>query len=231
MLFRSGRFTSGITHNIRNSLSVMMNLLEIVQQSPGETALLQAARTAFQSLDALLRLVRDINDLSRGDIQLARRTPVELRPFVGEVIALFGLEPRGKSRTIRIDIEGSLRVINIDPAAVRQGLLAMLRNAANASAADRAIDVAVGPGPKGHDLTFEVRDRGAGISMRLADNAARPFGTATQLGSEPGGIGLELIRLAAEAHGGRLNLSLAPGGQGTLARLWIPHANPIDDDP
>ncbi len=226
-----GRFTSGITHNIRNSLSVMMNLLEIVQQNPGEAALLRAAHTAFQSLDALLRLVRDINDLSRGEIQLARRIPIEIRPFIGEVIALFALEAAGKSRTIRIDIEETVRVINIDPASVRQGILATLRNAAAASSVDRAIDVAICPGPEGHDLTFEVRDRGVGISTRLAENASRPFGAASQPGTEPDGMGLELVRLAAEAHGGRFTLSIAPGGQGTLARLWLSHAIPTDDGP
>ena len=33
-----GRFSAGIAHNIRNSLTVMMNLLELVQQNPAEQA-------------------------------------------------------------------------------------------------------------------------------------------------------------------------------------------------
>ena len=33
-----GRFSAGIAHNVRNSLTVMMNLLELVQQNPVGTA-------------------------------------------------------------------------------------------------------------------------------------------------------------------------------------------------
>ena len=95
-----GRFSAGIAHNIRNSLTVMMNLLELVQQNPAEQAVLGAAQRAFETLDALLRLVNDVNALGKGKLHSAARSPVEMEPFLDRLLAAFRAEPLGKDRQI-----------------------------------------------------------------------------------------------------------------------------------
>ena len=70
-----GRFSAGIAHNIRNSLTVMMNLLELVQQNPAEQARAAPPPSGpSRPWTRLLRLVNDVNSLARG--QPAQRSPV-----------------------------------------------------------------------------------------------------------------------------------------------------------
>jgi signal transduction histidine kinase len=220
-----GRFTSGITHNIRNSLTVMMNLLEIVQQSPGEAEVLRAAQTAFQSLDALLRLVGDVNALARGELGTAQAALVECAPFLEQTLNLFRLEGAGKGRTVRSDIEPGARVLRFDPARVRQALLALLRNAAQASDRGSPLEVSVRLEAGKRRACLEVRDRGRGMPQALAEDASRPYGAPSDTPVAALGIGLELVRVVAAAHGGRL-LMLSSRGSGTTAQLWLTDAAP-----
>jgi CheY-like chemotaxis protein len=93
-----GRFSAGIAHNIRNSLTVMMNLLELVQQNPAEQAVLAAAQRAFETLDALLRLVNDVNALGKGKLHSAARSPVEMAPFIDRLLSGRSARRRKSSR-------------------------------------------------------------------------------------------------------------------------------------
>lgn len=225
-----GRFTSGITHNIRNSLAIMMNLLEIVQQSPGELPMLRAAQTAFGSLDALLRLVSDVNALARGDLGIAMRSVVETSSFLEQTLALFRLEAAGRDRSVRVAIDETARALRFDPMRVRQAVLALLRNAAQASSARFPIEVSVKVDPRERLAVFEVKDRGHGMAGSLAEDASRPFGEPQQTPTAGLGIGLELVRLVAVAHGGRL-LVVSSRGKGTTAQLSLAHVDPDQDDP
>jgi signal transduction histidine kinase len=219
-----GRFSAGITHNIRNSLTVMMNLLEIVQQDPNELGVLRAAHRAFQTLEALLRLVSDVNALARGQLHHVNRVPVEMEPFLNDTIGLFRVEPTGKERDIRTAVDPKARVLMLDAARVRQALLALLRNAAEASARTAPIELLVRPPSQGQ-ACLEVRDRGRGFPSGAAEEKGPPrLENDTSRPAAPG-VGLEICRVVAEAHGGRLSLASAPG-KGTIAQLWLADADP-----
>ena len=110
-----GRFSAGIAHNIRNSLTVMMNLLELVQQNPAEQAVLGSAQRAFETLDALLRLVNDVNALARASCTASPARPVEMEPFLDRLLAAFRAEPLGKERSVVITRDPSARVLVVDP--------------------------------------------------------------------------------------------------------------------
>ena len=68
-------------------------------------------------------------------------------------------------------------------------------------------------------LIIEVADNGIGMSADQMQRAADPFYS----GFEPpgNGLGLTLVRLVAELHGGRLAL-MANDPDGLIAQLWLP---------
>ncbi len=223
-----GRLTSGITHNIRNSLTVMMNLLEMVQQQPTETSVLWAAQKAFRKLGALINLVGDINSLARGELHKVVRLPVEVGPFVEQLLRLFRLEPQGHSRPVQVTIAAGARVLAMDPTKVRQATMALLRNAAQASPEGAGIELGITADAPTNTAIFEVRDNGGGMDASTVTRAAQPFFSAF----EPRGLGLglEIARVVAEGHGGRLELLSAPGS-GTIARLHLTAIDPLADNP
>jgi signal transduction histidine kinase len=102
-------------------------------------------------------------------------------------------------------------------------LLALLDNALRASQPGSPVRVSVRArhdyGPGRVLACIEVRDHGCGMDEETLTRATEPFFS----GFVPKrlGLGLETARLAAQAHGGELEVVSTPGA-GTTASLLIP---------
>jgi two-component system OmpR family sensor kinase len=151
---------------------------------------------------------------------------------------------------VGISVPDSL-VVTADEARIRQVLANLLANVRahtppgtpaavrlRAEAGGAVIEVTdQGPGmsPRDAALAFDRFHRGAGALAAAIDGRsgpARPDGPGGAGG--PGGsggteaansgLGLSIVQAIAVAHGGRADLSSAPG-DGTTIRLWIPVKN------
>ena len=123
-------------------------------------------------------------------------------------------------------------VARIDVERMRQGLLALVDNAVRASKSREPIRLIARTVPPPcvdsvskqaeQWLCIEVADRGCGMDDDTLSRAAEPFYS----GFFPPrmGLGLELARLAARAHGGRMELE-SELGRGTVVRLLLPLDN------
>ena len=226
-----GRFSAGIAHNVRNSLTVMMNLLELVQQNPVGSRVLASAQRAFQTLDALLRLVNDVNNLARGRLHAIARVPVEMEPYLDQLLTAFHGDPLGKDRSVVVTRDPSTRVLLIDPARIRQALLALLRSIAHTTAADAPMELLVHP-LKNRSTCFEVMSPPRGLASpgwgeiatrRLAAAAAPTFAQIE--------LGLEISRVVADAHGGRVVVRPRPDKRESAVQLWVAQADPEVETP
>ena len=222
-----GRITSGITHDINNQLSAMVFLVEALR-APGQTkALREAAEAAVGSLEALLVLIQDVNAFARSRTIEIQPQAVALGELLRDTVKLLVLEPGLGDAEGRVRVELGASAAWLDPARVRQALLALLRNAFLASPggsevtllarASRPDSDASGSGESG--LAIEVLDRGHGLTAEAAARAFEPFFS----GFEPKGLGLGLgiADLVARAHGGSLSLESRSTG-GTRAVLSFP---------
>jgi len=220
-----GRFSAGIAHNIRNSLTVMMNLLELVQQNPAEQHVLSSAQRAFETLEGLLRLVNDVNALGKGKLSTAVRTPVEMEPFLAKLIASFGIEPAGRDRQVTVNLAANARVLLVDPNRIRQALLALLRSVAQATAREAPIELAVQPLEHG-TTCMEVFSPPVGMAPGPGSNGARRTPAAPAPTFAEIELGLEISRVVADAHGGRLVVRPRPERRETAVQLWLSGADP-----
>jgi CheY-like chemotaxis protein len=226
-----GRFSAGIAHNVRNSLTVMMNLLELVQQNPVGARVLASAQRAFQTLDALLRMVNDVNNLARGRLHAISRVPVEMEPYLDQLLAAFRTDPLGKDRQVVVTRDPSTRVLLLDPARIRQALLALLRSVAHATAADAPLELVVHPLQE-RSTCFEVISPPRGLASpgwgeiatrRLAAAAAPTFAQIE--------LGLEISRVVADAHGGKVVVRPRPEKRESAVQLWVGEADPQVETP
>lgn len=91
------------------------------------------------------------------------------------------------------------------------------------------VTVTVGSGAPG-GAVVEVRDDGPGVPpdvlARLGEAFYRP--DASRAGAGGHGLGLALVRRAAELHGGRLTLE-SPPGAGFVATLHLPERPPVGE--
>jgi signal transduction histidine kinase len=73
-------------------------------------------------------------------------------------------------------------------------------------------------------LRVRVQDAGPGLTPEELQKIYEPLYRATSALGRPGyGLGLPLTQRVVQRHGGRLEISSAPG-QGTTATVWLPAA-------
>jgi two-component system sensor histidine kinase RegB len=119
---------------------------------------------------------------------------------------------------VEISFPGQPFALTVPRRAVAQALIALTRNALEASAPDSTVRVIARQA--GERFQFVVADNGRGMSSQTLRRIGEPFFTT----KEPGkgmGLGTFLVRTLAEQLGGRLTFESTPQ-TGTLATFELP---------
>jgi two-component system sensor histidine kinase RegB len=125
----------------------------------------------------------------------------------------------GESLAGRLDVSAPSYDVSVDVPAepFRQALIALLKNAFDASAPDQRVAMRV---ECTGGVRVEVADQGCGMDAPLITRAGEPFFTTKPAGAGLG-LGLFLVRAFADQMGGTLSLHSTPG-RGTTAVLDLP---------
>jgi len=126
----------------------------------------------------------------------------------------------GESLAARLDValDGNPLPVHLPAEPLRQALVALVRNAFDASGPQQRVAVHVAQRADG--LQVEVVDHGRGMDDVEAARAGEPFFTTKPPGAGLG-LGLFLVQAFAEQMGGTLRLSSTPGS-GTTVALHLP---------
>jgi two-component system, sensor histidine kinase RegB len=125
----------------------------------------------------------------------------------------------GDSLAHRLDVNlpATPEVVDVPAEPLRQALVALLRNAFDASSPDQRVTMRV---EHVNGLRVEVIDLGRGMDDAEVARAGEPFFSTKPAGAGLG-LGLFLVRAFADQMGGTLRLSSRPGA-GTCAVLDLP---------
>ncbi|WP_437767928.1 HAMP domain-containing sensor histidine kinase [Sorangium sp. So ce281] len=219
-------FIAGVAHDLRNPLTALqMKVGRFDPTGPAPTA--EHARRAndlvARQVARMDRLVGDLLDATRihaGRIEL-KLEACDLRELAREAAELF--QPLSSAHEIIVSSAAGPVVARCDPSRIAQVLNNLISNAIKYSPQRGGITVSVG---EDRDRAFvTVADQGIGIEPEDVERIFEPFrrvGACREL--VPGvGLGLWLARRIAEAHGGSLGVSSAPG-QGSVFLLELPLA-------
>jgi two-component system sensor histidine kinase RegB len=121
------------------------------------------------------------------------------------------------AQRLDVSVPAAPRLVNVPGEPLCQVLVALVRNAFDASAPGQRVALAITQDPM---LRVEVTDQGRGMTPEESARAGEPFFTTKAPGAGLG-LGLFLARAFADQMGGSLRWRSAPG-QGTSVVLDVP---------
>ena len=216
-------FVSLVSHELRTPLASVIGSARTLQARWRELS--PENRDAFLALiadeaDRLAGLVGEVLDTSRIDAGTFTYsfTDVDLAGIVEETVAAAGLGQDAVEVVSRIP--RTLPLVRGDGARLRQVLANLIDNAVKYSPEGELVEVRA-TAVNGR-VVVDVTDHGRGISPADQRLVFEKFGRVSSTSAKPGsGLGLYIARAIAEAHGGKLELTSAPG-MGATFTLTLP---------
>jgi signal transduction histidine kinase len=213
-----GTVAAGMAHEVRNPAGAIMNGLPKVKRLLDRPDVPEGARqmvdTAIECAKRISGLVGDLLDLGQPD----RDGPQTWSPQEGMETAMRVIAHRlPPNYQIRRKLGFPGQVV-ARPAAINQIFLNLLDNALRAAGDDGWIEIETRAEAGG--VAISVTDSGPGVDPAVASRIFDPFFTTREVGHGTG-LGLHISRSIAQEHGGRLEVSRAPGA-GACFTLWLP---------
>jgi two-component system, OmpR family, sensor histidine kinase MprB len=208
------RLVADASHELRTPLTAVRTNVDLLREGklPQEEAQ-RALAEASVELEALTRLVADLVELARGEERKLRFEDVQLSDLVE------GAVERAQSRAPHVRFATALEnsTVQADPVLLDRAISNLLDNAARYSPEGGVVRVGVSRG----EVT--VADEGPGIADEDLPRIFDRFYRAASARSAPGaGLGLAIVREAAEAHGGKATAESSPAGARFRLTLPVP---------
>jgi two-component system sensor histidine kinase HydH len=205
-------------HEFANELSILHSAVNVIEVELAESGAatqtanialaLQHARSGIARLDKLLG---EFRSFTRARVN---RKKADLARIIRDL--LIDEEKNYAARGIRVEAKLSqgLPRVPLDGAKIRQALLNLCRNAADAMPAGGTLSLRAYSTRR--NLHLAVADTGEGISPDV--DVFEMFRTTKPNGT---GIGLAVVRQIVSAHGGKISYASVPG-KGTIFSIVLP---------
>lgn len=217
-----GQMAAALAHEIRNPLTAMSARVYTLQKTlPEGSAEYRDTQIIREEVQRLDRTVQNFLRLARpADPQPA---PVPVGSLLSAVRDLLATPYQNQGIELRIEADDNLRV-HADEAQLKQVLLNLIRNAAEAMPAGGTITLRAR-----RELTslrqrqteaviLEVADTGPGIPPEVQEHLFTPFFSTKENGT---GLGLAIAAKIINKHGGDLRYETHPP-RGTTFRIVLP---------
>jgi two-component system sensor histidine kinase MprB len=206
------RLVADASHELRTPLTAVRTNIDLLREGklPADEAQ-RALAEASVELAALTSLVSDLVELARGAERKLRFEAVQLDDLVAEAVE------RAQARAPQVHFHTALEhtTVQADPVLLDRAVSNLLDNAVKYGPDGSTVRVAVAGG----EVT--VADEGPGITGEDLPHVFDRFYRSASARSKPGaGLGLAIVREAAEAHGGRATAESSSAG--ARFRLTLP---------
>jgi two-component system sensor histidine kinase/response regulator len=231
-------YLSILSHELRNPLNSMINIIEMAFKSVDDTGKLTQY---LEKLKHISHFMMSINDNLIGYCQSrhSRQTicceEFNLSEFIDEVRALFEVQAELKSQRLEIVKDGlrARRLIG-DTVKLKQVLINLLANANKYTPAGGVIRLMCAAEDRGKNalIRFTVRDNGIGMSPDFIKTMFLPYAQETTAHRDLGqGLGLYIVKEIVRANGGKIDVASEVGkGTAITVTLRLPVAQEDEAD-
>ncbi len=209
-----GRLAAGVAHEINNPLAVILGYVKLLRRkADGEVA--EDLRIIEDESMRAQEIVEGLLDLSRP--LATPPEPVDLKELCQEAAAR--LAETGRLAGATVEVSGLARVM-AHPQKLRQVMLNLIKNGAEASGPAGTVEVRLAQAPAG-GVEIVVSDSGPGLPAEASQRLFEPFFTTKPAGT---GLGLAVSLGIVQAHGGTLEADspVAGGARFTIRLPAVP---------
>ncbi len=215
-----------ISHDLRSPLAVVIGYLDLLRKPLSDEERDKAIASAKRNAGRMADLLEDLLSATRAEELLAPTalSPVALADLAEEVVS--SIAPTHSERPLVLDAP-CRPVVRGEEKRLRQVLVNLVMNAFKYAPGDTPITVSVACADGVAQL--RVIDHGPGVPdedrERVFDRYARLDGSSGRPGV---GLGLYIVRIIAENHGGVARVEETPGGGATFV-VGLPCAGAVID--
>lgn len=232
-----GEMAAGLAHEIRNPLGAIKGAAQLLSDPPADEGEAAASNEflgiILEEVDRLDRVVGSVLDLARPSSSSV--VPVDVNAVVRRTLQVLSAERSSEELVVEVVLDPSLPRVAIDAEQLRQVVMNLFRNAAQAMRGRGRITVSsrvrfgrgTRPGvrqKKGEAeetwVELTVADNGPGMSKTMLEKIFLPFFTTREKGT---GLGLAISQRIAQAAGGRLEVR-SYEGKGSAFTMIVPAA-------
>jgi PAS domain S-box-containing protein len=210
-----GEMAASIAHEVRNPVGVISNAVTTLRREDAQFDRGELLEIVDEECLRLARMVQDLLDFANP--RRVSFTLEALAEIAEEAIAAASVHPDPALRSVRFELDGTPDVprVSVDRNLLRQALVNLLINAAQASPDDGVVRVYVGltDAGGGRRPSVSVVDHGCGIAAPIADRIFEPFFTTRAQGT---GLGLAVVRRIVEELRGEIFVETSRGRGATF---------------
>jgi two-component system sensor histidine kinase SenX3 len=214
-----------IAHDLRGPLANLSVLLELIEAHAQVQSYDRVKPCAEKALD----IVSSLDGMIRAFLQRTREhgDPLAFSPALvdlGEVVrrAADLNRPIGERRAVAFDLTG-VRPLVVE--GDERLLIEALDNIMSNSVAPAGSTVSCTVEASGREAAIHIRDEGKGLDELALKRAFRPFAASSarsRLRGTSFGLGLWIVRLIVERHGGRIEVETGRARAGTSFAITLP---------
>jgi len=216
------KLASRLSHELKTPIAITRSSLENLASSELGPDARQYLARAREGLDRQAAIVAAMSEAQRleGAVKTADWDEINLGKMLGHCVD--GYRSVNPGRTINLGLPAETCKIRCAPDLIAQALDKLVDNAIGLSAQDCAIDITLRREEKA--CLICVANAGSRLPEVLHE---RLFDSLVSLrdkqdGNQHLGLGLHIVRLVAEAHGGRASAHNLPDGQGVEFTIRLP---------
>jgi two-component system, NtrC family, sensor histidine kinase HydH len=203
-----GELSAGIAHEFKNALATISGYAQMIRSEPSGEESTDCAQKILDQTRNITHVITEFLKYARP-LEISDEQ-VPLQPVVERIVS----EISEALPAIRIRCEGAFKSVPGDEGLLRQALLNLARNAAEAStgAANGGRVLLRGEVVRGPETGFQritVFDNGPGIPSAARGKLFRPFYTTKANGT---GLGLAVVQKIIIQHGGQVDARNRPEG-------------------
>ena len=228
-------FLAVLSHELRNPTAAIVNASALLSRDDvNEEQKALANEVIFRHSQQLAKMMDDLLHVARVTHNKISLEPsfFDLNAAAKQVVECIEARVEEKKQTLKLDLPKKPLVVHADETRIIQAQTNLLVNASKYTQVGGEIIYSI----KQHDdaVVIEVRDNGEGMAAEFVTKIFDVFVQADQTLDRSGGgmgLGLPLVKMIAEAHGGSIAASSQGIGYGSVFQLHLPHDESVITSP